>query len=132
MNSGDTLKCAKKTSQLVEEITQLVDKMTSKKSHDDYAASTTTRSLGEKLVKIRVYVSELVNELTWRDEVSKRWKLERDRIMYMMIGMVVCGMWLHFLTPAENYEEIKNKIISIKKYGWKSHCINLFSLLVAA
>ena len=97
MNSNDTLKCAREASQLVAEITQLVDKMTGTKNHDDYAASTTTRSLREKLVKIRVYVSELVNELTWRDEVSKRWKLERDRIVYMMMGMVICGAWLHFM-----------------------------------
>jgi hypothetical protein len=96
MNSSDTLKCAQEASQLVEEITQLVDKVTSTKSHDDYAASTTTRSLGEKLVQVRVYVSELVNELKWRDEVSKRFKQEIDRIVCIGIGMVLCGVVIHF------------------------------------
>lgn len=97
MNSSDTLKCAQEASQLVKEITQLVDKMTSKKSHDDYAASTTTRSLGEKLVKVRVYVSELVNELKWRDEISKRFKQEIDRAGYLVIGMILEGVLLHFI-----------------------------------
>ena len=96
MNSSDTLKCAQEASQLVEEITKIVDKMASTKSHDDYAASTTTRSLGEKLVKARVYVSELVNELTWRDEVSKRFKQEIDRVVCIGIGMILCGVLIHF------------------------------------
>ena len=39
---------------------------------------------------------------------------------------------LDSFTPAENYEGEKNKIISIKKYVWKSHCKNLVSLPVAA
>ena len=39
---------------------------------------------------------------------------------------------LDSFTPAENYEGEKNKIISIKKYAWKSHCKNLASLPVAA
>lgn len=47
MNSSDTLKCAEEASQLVEEISQLVNKITSTKNHDDYAASTITRSLGK-------------------------------------------------------------------------------------
>ena len=97
MNSSDTLKCAEEANQLVEEITQLVGKMTSAKSHDDYAASATTRSLGEQLVKVRVYVSELVNELKWRDEVSKRFKQEVNRAVWIVIGMVIGGVLMHLL-----------------------------------
>ena len=96
MNSSDTLKCAQKARQLVEEITQLVDKITSTKNHDDYAASATTRSLGEKLVKARVYVSELVNELKWRDEISKRFNQEIDRVVCIGIGIILCGLLIHF------------------------------------
>ena len=97
MNSSDTLKCAQEASQLVEEITQLVDKMASIKNHDDYAASTATRSLGEKLVRIRVYVGELANELKWRDEVSKRLKQEIDRAIWLITGMILGGVFLHFI-----------------------------------
>ncbi|MCD6040110.1 MAG: hypothetical protein K0S27_1510 [Gammaproteobacteria bacterium] len=97
MNSSDTLKCAEKASELVEEISRLVDEITSAKTNDDHAMSTTTRSLGEKLVKIRVYIGELVAELKWREEVSKRWKREMDRMMCVVIGMVICGIWLHFM-----------------------------------
>lgn len=97
MNRSETLKCAEEANQLVEEISQLVNKITNTKNHGDYAVSTATHSLEEKLVKIRVYVSELVNELAWRNEVSKRVKQEIDRAVCLIIGMIVGGILLHFM-----------------------------------
>ena len=97
MNSSDTLKCAEEANQLVEEISQLVNKITNTKIHDDYTAFTTTHFLKEKLVKMQVYVGELVNELTWRDMVSKKVKQEIDRTVYLIIGMVMGGVLLHFM-----------------------------------
>jgi ribosomal protein L17 len=97
MNSSDTLKCAKKASELVREISRLVNEITSAKNNNAHAMLTATRSLGEKLVRIQVYVDELANELKWRHEGLTRFKREIDRAVWLMMGMILCGVWLHFM-----------------------------------
>jgi hypothetical protein len=36
------------------------------------------------------------------------------------------------LTPDDSDKQTRNKLLSIKKYGWEGHCKNLFSLPIAA
>ncbi len=92
MNSSDTLKCAQEASQLIEEVSQMMNKIISSEDHDTYVMPTTTCSLGEKLIKIRVYLNELVNELKWRHEVSTIIKREIDRALWLIMGMVLGGV----------------------------------------
>jgi len=51
---------------------------------------------------MRVYLNDVVNELQWRYEIKMQLKREIDRVVWIGVGMILCGVRLAQLHISKN------------------------------